>query len=162
MDKHETGFHRKGNIWVLLLNLKGYFKMRRRVEGREVHCKGKGLCLAISHLPGARSQQPHLYPTAVTYIKNQGAIPGLCAGTVQPQSFDFPHNHRVTKALLIHLHHMKYCIIAALGREGSYLDTGPICALCPPCAAAPAQLRLLGRFVISTACHTDRSTCSHL
>lgn len=77
------------NIWVSLLTLKGYFR-RRKVEGREVHCKGKGLCLAISHLPVSiqftlvcTHSSLICIPATVISIKNQEVIPGLCTGTVQ-------------------------------------------------------------------------------
>lgn len=69
--------------------LKGYFR-RRKVEGREVHRKGKGLCLAISHLPVSflltlvRTHSSLIcIPATVISIKTQEVIPGLCAGTVQ-------------------------------------------------------------------------------
>lgn len=60
------------------------------MEGREVHCKGKGLCLAISHLPVSiwftlvhTHSSLICIPATVISIKNQGVIVGLCAGTVQ-------------------------------------------------------------------------------
>lgn len=87
------------------------------MEGREVHCKGKGLCLAISHLPvSIQFTLVHTHssliciPATVISIKNQGVILGLCAGTVQSynsRALTFPRTcSRVTKAVQIHLHHI--------------------------------------------------------
>jgi len=80
---------KEGNLWFSLLVPKGYF-WRRKVEGREVHCKGKGLCLAISRLPVSISfTLVHTHssriciPATAIAIKNQGVILGPGAGTVQ-------------------------------------------------------------------------------
>lgn len=146
------------------------------MEGREVHCEGKGLCLAISHLPVSieftlvHAHSSHLRALLQLSTRNLGGVLGSVQAQFQLQLQHFAisqNTEQVTKVMLIHLQHTRG-IIAILGQERSCLGTSHSPAVAAGqgsslvnSVSAAAQPGMGFSFCQPALSYPEQSTCNH-